>query len=458
MFTERQNLLLSLLREQGRSTGDTLAATLGVSKRTVYRDLGTLIERGVPIRTEGGPGGGIWIDETAQVSAEQQHPASAVADEADETIEEAIARYERSLQAESQEEAAQEEVAEAFLDEEEDEPVAVAVNETAAWAQEESHGAAVHAEAPEVAASEPASEHVAERAEDSVAHWFDQAFGKRTVSVPVVVQQEQPADDEEIEPEAPVAAISSVPAAAAYTPAPEAVPSATPAAAQPASVNLATVVRERIFLDASGWWQEEMPSQMVVDLLQEAIFTNRMMRVQFHVTPGSDNFAGLGATTRVIEPYGLVAKGGVWYLVSRQGTHFVADRLSRIASAEQLSGRFERAAGFDLETWWSHSGDQFARGNEQYRFTALVRRNRVEFLRMYVGGRLQVDTVDAQWARARLEVASPEAAVMIVLGLGQDAVVIEPDELPLYVRRAAAGRPMYEATVAHRPTPSYALG
>jgi predicted DNA-binding transcriptional regulator YafY len=138
--------------------------------------------------------------------------------------------------------------------------------------------------------------------------------------------------------------------------------------------------------------------------------------------------------------------------------HFVADRLSRVASAEQLSGRFERAAGFDLETWWSRTGDQFARGNEQYRFTALVRRNRVEFLRMYVGGRVQVDTVDAQWARARLEVASPEAAVMIVLGLGQDAVVIEPDELPLLVRRAAAGRPLYEATTPHRPTPSYALG
>lgn len=434
MFTERQNLLLALLREQGRTTGDALAATLQVSKRTVYRDLGALIEAGIAIRTEGGPGGGIWIDEPAQT---RTAPITAIstteeglpsADDG-ETIEDAIARYERTANPESS-------------------PAPEYAN------REDVGGRDVTAEQPAVP-NLPAAESVTEPARelsiDPVAHWFDQAFGKREVTVPVVVEVSRPVEVEEGEDVPPASTVLRSEDAHAGISAPT-------AAAPAVSVNLAAVVRERIFLDASGWWQEEMPSQMVVDLLQEAIFTNRMMRVQFHASSANDVYAGMGTTVRVIEPYGLVAKAGVWYLVSRQGTHFVADRLSRIATAEQLSGRFERVAGFELETWWSRSGDQFARGNEQYRFTALVRKNRIEFLRMYVGGRVQVDAVDAQWSRARLEVASPEAAVMIVLGLGQDAVVIEPDELPLFVRRAAAGRPLHEVASPARPTPNYALG
>jgi predicted DNA-binding transcriptional regulator YafY len=424
MFTERQNLLLSLLREQGRTTGDALAATLAVSKRTVYRDLGALIEAGFPIRTEGGPGGGIWLDEPVQASTILTEPEPTVAEiepvsRAEDGDYRAFPAHTDSVDAEIT----------TFAFDESD------ILEDASPVAE-----------PEDSPEESGLHEVAEQtpAVDPVSHWFDQAFGRQQVEVLAVTTQTVPVDDDVPLPTSASARQSQIAPVAEGAP--------------PVAVNLAAAVRERIFLDASGWWQEEMPSQVVVDLLQEAIFTNRMMRVQFHATASSDTFAGLGATTRVIEPYGLVAKAGVWYLVSRQGTHFVADRLSRVASAEQLSGRFERATGFDLETWWSRTGDQFARGNEQYRFTALVRRNRVEFLRMYVGGRVQVDNVDAQWARARLEVASPEAAVMIVLGLGQDAVVIEPDELPLLVRRAAAGRPLYEATTPHRPTPSYALG
>ncbi|WP_437283544.1 WYL domain-containing protein [Sorangium sp. So ce375] len=61
--------LSDLLRARGATTVGELAATLGVSARTVRRDLATLRERGVNIEGEAGPGGGIRLDAGRGVTA-----------------------------------------------------------------------------------------------------------------------------------------------------------------------------------------------------------------------------------------------------------------------------------------------------------------------------------------------------------------------------------------------------
>jgi len=55
---DRLVLLVLLLQARGQMTAVTLARELGVSVRTVYRDLAALGAAGVPVRTESGPGGG----------------------------------------------------------------------------------------------------------------------------------------------------------------------------------------------------------------------------------------------------------------------------------------------------------------------------------------------------------------------------------------------------------------
>ncbi|WP_437969181.1 WYL domain-containing protein [Sorangium sp. So ce260] len=61
--------LSDLLRARGATTVGELAASLGVSARTVRRDLATLRERGVTIEGEAGPGGGIRLDAGRGVTA-----------------------------------------------------------------------------------------------------------------------------------------------------------------------------------------------------------------------------------------------------------------------------------------------------------------------------------------------------------------------------------------------------
>jgi predicted DNA-binding transcriptional regulator YafY len=53
--------LVLLLQARGRTTGLALARELGVSVRTIYRDLAALSAAGVPVLAESGPGGGCQL-------------------------------------------------------------------------------------------------------------------------------------------------------------------------------------------------------------------------------------------------------------------------------------------------------------------------------------------------------------------------------------------------------------
>jgi predicted DNA-binding transcriptional regulator YafY len=55
--------LKELLEAREHGTVASFAGQLGVSRRTVLRDLATLRERGLPIDAEGGPGGGVRLSQ-----------------------------------------------------------------------------------------------------------------------------------------------------------------------------------------------------------------------------------------------------------------------------------------------------------------------------------------------------------------------------------------------------------
>jgi len=61
--------LADLLRGRDATTVGDLAEELGVSRRTLLRDLGSLRERGMPISGESGPGGGVRLEGDRGVAA-----------------------------------------------------------------------------------------------------------------------------------------------------------------------------------------------------------------------------------------------------------------------------------------------------------------------------------------------------------------------------------------------------
>src|SRR5579862_4467896 len=58
---DRLDKLLGVLSSGGSSNGPALAAELGVSLRTLRRDMARLLARGVPIEAERGRGGGVRV-------------------------------------------------------------------------------------------------------------------------------------------------------------------------------------------------------------------------------------------------------------------------------------------------------------------------------------------------------------------------------------------------------------
>ena len=59
--SERLERLLGLLASREHATGPALAAELGISLRTLRRDMARLTARGVPIEAERGRGGGVRV-------------------------------------------------------------------------------------------------------------------------------------------------------------------------------------------------------------------------------------------------------------------------------------------------------------------------------------------------------------------------------------------------------------
>lgn len=68
MRADRLLAMLMLLQTHRRLTAHQLAEELEVSERTIYRDVVALSSAGIPIYTEGGPGGGIALIENYQTN------------------------------------------------------------------------------------------------------------------------------------------------------------------------------------------------------------------------------------------------------------------------------------------------------------------------------------------------------------------------------------------------------
>jgi predicted DNA-binding transcriptional regulator YafY len=68
MRADRLLSLILLLHVRGRMTAHDLASHLEVSERTIYRDLDALSSAGIPVYTQSGVSGGVFLDENYRLS------------------------------------------------------------------------------------------------------------------------------------------------------------------------------------------------------------------------------------------------------------------------------------------------------------------------------------------------------------------------------------------------------
>lgn len=197
------------------------------------------------------------------------------------------------------------------------------------------------------------------------------------------------------------------------------------AALPPSSREAAEYARSRIHVDVTGWGGAAGEPLPHLPTIQEAIWQGRKLLLVYGVGHCED----AAPEERAVDPLGLVAKGGVWYLVARAGDDVRSYRVSRVASARLADGRAERPEGFDLAAFWAGSLARFR--EETPRFDACFRAHKsVLHLLRYAGrfSRLEeASEPDAEgWAAVRMRFQFEEDACGFALSFGTKVEVVEP--------------------------------
>ncbi|MGA4839475.1 helix-turn-helix transcriptional regulator [Streptomyces sp. G45] len=216
---------------------------------------------------------------------------------------------------------------------------------------------------------------------------------------------------------------------------------ALPAPHRPA----AELTSRRILVDAARWARGpggELPVDHL-GTLQEAVFADRRLRVRYLHSGAEEPRA------YTLDPYGLVAKAGVWYLVAdRRGVPrlFRADRVRAAAVTDEP---VRRRAGVELADVWAELKRRVERrSGGGVEVTARVRRERFElFLRLNSGVLTAVDEDGSgdegggegagDWVTVRLELEAVGAA-RTLLPFADTVEVLAPPEVREELARAAA--------------------
>lgn len=195
-------------------------------------------------------------------------------------------------------------------------------------------------------------------------------------------------------------------------------------------------LRDRFHLDLPTWYARPV-AEPHLGAVAEAVLNDRMIEVVYR------RWEAPREVERRLAPYGLVLKGGGWYLVAAHGEGEA--RVYRVANILQLSptdGRFVRPAGFGLAAHWQRHLDDFER--RRFTGTAVVRVSPV------LAGRLRDlsdptlrTAVEAAppgqdgWYVAELPIESEGQAARQLIRYGGDLEVLAPPSLRAAVRELA---------------------
>jgi predicted DNA-binding transcriptional regulator YafY len=199
------------------------------------------------------------------------------------------------------------------------------------------------------------------------------------------------------------------------------------AALPPEPRSQAARMRERFHLDVPGWYRGSDDVPFLTDVA-EAVWEDRVLRLRYRRW-------GPAEVDRVVHPYGLILKGGSWYLAAACSGEVRTYRVGRILEAELLDERFERPADFDLRSFWREFAADFA--TRMYTGHAVIRLapGMESLLRYTIGDDVTDEALAAGipdsdgWTRITIPVESHRHARWQLLRLGASVEVLEPAEL-----------------------------
>jgi len=191
----------------------------------------------------------------------------------------------------------------------------------------------------------------------------------------------------------------------------------------------------RILVDPVRWMSGPHAAVDVGEL-HDAVLADRRLLLHYRHS-GTD-------TPRVytVDPYGLVVKAGVWYLVADRDGAPRLFRADRVKGAVRTEEPVERRAGVELADVWEELRRQVEERPGDVRLRLRVRRSRLDlFVRLQAGlltGRPEPEEEPpGEWLLAELAVPDVRWARSL-LSFGADVEVLSPPEARRILAEAAS--------------------
>lgn len=175
-------------------------------------------------------------------------------------------------------------------------------------------------------------------------------------------------------------------------------------------------------IDPTRWSGRERRRPEMVDLLQSAVVRRRKVRLSY-ANPAGER------SERLIDPWGLVDKGDVWYLIAGTERGQRTFRVDRVVAAEPTDQPFERPDDFTLATAWDRVVGEVEQRRSRTWATVLVEERFVGVLRDQFGRHCHREgEVDG---RVRVRLGAPTALDIArhLAGWGALIEVLEPESV-----------------------------
>lgn len=194
-------------------------------------------------------------------------------------------------------------------------------------------------------------------------------------------------------------------------------------------------VRQRFHFDAT-WWQQGRSPVTHLQTVQRAVQEDRVLRIRYEAPPGLE-------IDQHVAAYGLVAKAGLWYGVTRKvegatgsgkenpsvAGPIRAHRIDRLIEAHLEKTTFIRPDDFDLAAFWARWCDARESSYHGYQVHVRAAPDVLRWLTPHnpVTPKIADDVIDAEgWKHLTLSFESLDEARRRLLGFGGAVEVLRP--------------------------------
>jgi predicted DNA-binding transcriptional regulator YafY len=187
-----------------------------------------------------------------------------------------------------------------------------------------------------------------------------------------------------------------------------------------------------VVIDPARWGERGRERPALVEVLQTAVVRRRKVRLVYA------NWAR-EQTQRLVDPWGLTDKDGVWYFLGGTEDGQRTFRVDRIVDVVITDLAAERPADFELSAAWARVVDEVEQQRSQVSATVLIDAELLPVLRTQFGRQCVVNSpVDGRRVSVRLAAPTAEMIARRLAGWGALVEVMEPASVRADLARIGA--------------------